>query len=73
MSAPITPVQIIKSTHDSINSASTVFELDSAMNAGDGCLNTLRQLELIDNGQWIRETNDLCSRTERRRTELLGN
>ncbi|VFB17946.1 hypothetical protein [Pseudomonas fragi] len=71
MSAPLTAVQIIKSTHDGINSASTVFELDSAMNVGDGCLNTLRQLELIDNGQWIRETNDLCSRTERRRTELL--
>lgn len=71
MSAPLTTTQIIANTHDGITNASTVFELDSAMNAGDGCLNTLRQLELIDNGQWIRETNDLCSRTERRRTELL--
>ena len=73
MGAPLTTAQIIESTHDSVNSASTVFDLDSAMSAGNGCLNTLRQLELIDNGQWIRETNDLCSRTERRRTELLGN
>lgn len=71
MSAPLTTAQIIKGTHEGIDGSSTVFELDSAMSAGDGCLNTLRQLDLIDNGQWIRETNDLCYRTERRRTELL--
>ena len=71
MGAPLTTAQIIESTHDSVNSASTVFDLDSAMSAGNGCLNTLRHLGLIDNGQWILETNELCSRTERRRIELL--
>lgn len=71
MGAPLTTAQIIESTHDSVNSASTLFELDVAMSSGNGCLNTLRHLGLLDNGQWIKESYGLCTRTDRRRAEIL--
>lgn len=71
MNTPLTPAQIIDSAHDSVNSASTLFELDGAMSSGNGCLNTLRHLGLIDNGQWIKESYELCTRTDRRRAEIL--